>query len=376
MSASHVFLAGLGGLGSWVLELLGRAPEVGRLTVVDRNADWGRRKVYNVITGLAFEGRYPQIDFHGLDLRDVEQVAALIGETRPDLLVNCATLQTWWLSHELDEDTQERLSRMGIAPWVPNHLVLARFLMQAHRESGSRAPVINAAFPDGVNAILGRRGLAPTIGVGNAALLVPAIQGYVSERLDLPMESVHPALIAHHFHTTFFRRGGPGDPPPYYLRVLADGRDVTGDFDHAAELCRASRLRCADDNLNPVVASALRQIALGLLSDEGVMTHAPGPRGLVGGYPVRVSSQGVELALPEQVSLEEAVAINEQAQRYDGIERIEEDGTLVCTQQAVAAAREVFGYDCSRLPLDECEARSAELRAKFQELLAAHGAQT
>ena len=152
-----VLIAGLGGLGSWFLELLGRVPGVDRLSVIDSNADWGRQKVYNVLTGLAFQGRYPRIDFHALDLRHVDAVAELISETQPRLLVNCATLQTWWLTRSLPDDIRARLSLAGAGPWVANHLPLAQALMLAHWQSDSQAPVINAAFPDAVNAILGRR---------------------------------------------------------------------------------------------------------------------------------------------------------------------------------------------------------------------------
>ena len=364
-----VLIAGLGGLGSWFLELLGRVPGVDRLSVIDSNADWGRQKVYNVLTGLAFQGRYPRIDFHALDLRHVDAVAELISETQPRLLVNCATLQTWWLTRSLPDDIRARLSLAGAGPWVANHLPLAQALMLAHWQSDSQAPVINAAFPDAVNAILGRRGLAPTIGVGNMALLIPVIQAYVAEGLGVPPQDVVAVLVAHHYHTSFFRRGDPTDPPDYIIRVWVGDDDVTDQFDHTVELCRASQLRFADDNLNPVVASALVQLAAGVFGDIGLTTHAPGPLGLVGGYPIRLLPTRIQILLPTDETLERAMQINEQAQRLDGIERIEDDGTVVCTDQAVEVMQDLLGYDCSRVSLDDCGERSAELRAKFREFL-------
>jgi hypothetical protein len=90
---------------------------------------------------------------------------------------------------------------------------------------------------------------------------------------------------------------------------------------------------------------------------------------LPGGYPVRLSAKGAEVYLPSGITLEEAVAINEVSQRADGIERVEDDGTVIYTDESVQIVREVLNYDLSPLKFDECDQRAEELVAHFKELL-------
>jgi len=45
-----------------------------------------------------------------------------------------------------------------------------------------------------------------------------------------------------------------------------------------------------------------------------------------------VDRNGGTVTLPPDLNLEEAVRINEEGQRFDGIERIDEDGTVHFTE--------------------------------------------
>lgn len=53
------------------------------------------------------------------------------------------------------------------------HLALAAKRMQAVKMSGIDTHVINSSFPDVVNVSLSKLGMAPTVGIGNASLVVP-----------------------------------------------------------------------------------------------------------------------------------------------------------------------------------------------------------
>ena len=43
--------------------------------------------------------------------------------------------------------------------------------MQAMREIGMKCPVINCSYPDATHPILAAEGLAPTVGIGNVAIM-------------------------------------------------------------------------------------------------------------------------------------------------------------------------------------------------------------
>jgi hypothetical protein len=105
------------------------------------------------------------------------------------------------------------------------------------------------------------------------------------------------------------------------------------------------------------------------LRDTGLLTHAPGPQGLPGGYPVRLNASGAEVVLPAGVTMEQALTYAEAGQRRDGIERIEQDGTVVFTDEATQIMRDVLDYELTSLKFDECDEQAAELIARFQALL-------
>ncbi|MFV2045454.1 MAG: hypothetical protein ACC700_19755, partial [Anaerolineales bacterium] len=223
-------------------------------------------------------------------------------------------------------------------------------------------------FADSSNMILARRGLAPTIGLGNIDLIVPRIQLGVAKRLDVPIRNVTVYAILHHHHFGCFKRGAI-DLPAYFLRIMVGDQDVTKNFDADQLLHEVVQDYLSGEHLNPVVAASGVKNALALLFDTGLLTHSPGPQGLPGGYPVRLSANGAEVFLPAGVSLEQAIAINEVGQRADGIERVEEDGTVVFTDEAAQILQEVLDYDLAPLKFDECDERAEELVAHFKALL-------
>ena len=81
--------------------------------------------------------------------------------------------------------------------------------------------------------------------------------------------------------------------------------------------------------MNRVTAAAAARLFTALLGDEPAPDHVPAPAGLPGGYPVLAGGMRVELDLRWPV--EEAIAVNEAGGRFDGVERIDADGTVTLT---------------------------------------------
>jgi hypothetical protein len=364
----QALIIGLGGVGSWVLELLARTEGITYVVGADLNQEWGRRKIYNVISGAILQGYYPRLEFVQVDLQDVDATAETIARLQPQLIFNCATLQTWWLRKKLPPETADRLSEAGSGPWLSTHLALSRKLMLAVRASDFQGHVINSGIPDISNAVLAKRGLAPTIGLGNIDLLISPLRMGVARRLDVPVCNVSVYAILHHYHTTHFRKH-PRGAPSYFLRLMVGDRDVTGELDTDLLLHQVSQDRFSGPHGNAVVAASGVKNGLALLRDSGLLTHSPGPRGLPGGYPVRLSSAGAEVVLPTGVTMEQALAYAEAGQRADGVERIEQDGTVVYTDRAAQIVKQALGYELTSLGFDQCDEQAAELIAHFQALL-------
>ena len=358
-------LIGVGGLGSVILELLAREDGIGRILVGGRNAEYGIARCNLACLGAMAQGHYPSIRFLTLDLRNPEAVAATIQSEKPDLILSTATMQTWWLPDLLPAPQAAAIKRAGFGMWLPVHLTLTIKLMEALRAAHYDGLTLTAPFPDVVNCILGRLNLTPTCGIGNLDEIVPKVRLLAAARLQVAAEAVSVQLVAHHALEEAAFGSAEGEVPPYFLRVEYGGQDVTEAVDASALLLADYPVTSGPATHFLTAGSAMRLIRA-LLSDSSTWLHAPGPNGLPGGYPVIASRQGVQLAPLSGLSLAEAIAINEQSHRFDGIDHIEADGTAVFSPAVVQAWRELLGYDCERLQPGDAEARAEELIGRFR----------
>jgi len=374
-----IMLIGLGGLGSIILELLAREEGLGRIVVASRNVTRGTARCNLARLGAVAQGYAPSIRFIPLDLNDKEAVVEAVHREAPDVILSTATMQTWWLPDLLPPEQAAVIKGAGFGLWLPVHLTLTLKLMEALRDAAYRGVTLTAPFPDVVNCVLGRLDLAPTCGVGNLDEIVPKVRLLAAERLGAPLDAVRVLLVAHHaLESVVFGEGARSETfaqheiPPYFLRVEYGGQDVT-------EAIRADELLLAFYPLTPgqathfLTAGSTVRLIRALLSEGGALLHAPGPNGLPGGYPVIVGSSGVQPAPVEGLTLVEAITINERSHRFDGIEHIEADGTVVFCPEAADVLRVELGYECDRLALDESEERAKELIARFREYAERHG---
>jgi len=374
--SATVAVVGAGDVGGGVLRHLALSGEVGSLWALDVDADRARRAVADAAALALYVGTPPRIASKPVDVLSADELEAALRAIAPDVVVQAATLQSWWVLTQLPRDLWRRLelgARFG--PWLPFHLVPTRNVMRAVRRIDASTPVVNVAFPDAVNAVLAAAGLAPTCGAGNSDLLRPGIRLAVAERLSVPAERVELEWIGHHYHVVYYWMDLDEveelDPATYRLRLFLDGEDVTDRVDPREALAAAGgALPPGRLIAERTAASAAKNVRL-LLRSGATDDHTPAPNGLVGGYDARFEHGAVRLRLPRGLDEVEARRIGERAQRGDGIESIAADGAVRFTPEAAGAMREILGYDCDVLRPDEADERVVELRARLAELAAA-----
>jgi hypothetical protein len=300
----------------------------------------------------------------------VEPTAEILCRVNPDIVFSTVTRQSWRVITELPKQVFERLDEAQFGPWLPMHLAPVHSLMSAVRAAGLTAPVVNAAFPDAVNPTLATLGLAPTVGIGNVANVIPALRSAVAAFLSEPVADVRITLFTQHFFSHRVPRFGDAGGAPFDLRASVRGQSVTHllDFDRVLHLVSTRFRRQGGVPGQLLTAASAMSVLSAMLRGSGEVTHAPGPNGLPGGYAVRVSESRVDVALPSGLSLDEAVRINAECQRFDGIERIDADGTVTFTEPEMAIMKEVLGYSCRRMHITESGGYAEELRAKYLEL--------
>lgn len=367
-SQNSVMIFGLGDLGGYVLEFLARVPNIPKIVTADINEEWGVRKTNSAIAGAFQFGLYPKIEFVQLDAFDIDRTAKVLKEIQPTIIYNSMTVQSWWVITQLPHDAYKAIDEARYAPWYPMHAVPAHKLMQAVKKSGIKTHVVNAAFPDLVNPALHKIGLSPTVGIGNVDNLVCSLRIIAGKMFNASLRAVAIYLVAPHFVSYYATRFGSVGGAPYYLKVMVDDQDVTSKIDRDkffADVVTVGR-RPGGTQGHPVVASSVCRIILGILFDTKELGHAPGPNGLPGGYPVKLSAGGVEVFLPEGLALDEAIRINNEGQIFEGVESVEENGTVVLTDKSASIFRKLLDFDCKVYTIKDCEAKAKELDEKFK----------
>ncbi len=310
---------------------------------------------------------YPVI----MDLSEgnVEENSATLSRIRPDIVFNAASLHAWRTINHPSCDNYPALDEARFGPWLPMQLAPAYELMRAVKHAGIRVLTVNGAFPDVVNAVLDKVGLRPDTGTGGVANLVTALRLSIARLAMAPPETVHVRLVAEQYFAQYVAHAGLPPAMPYRLSYVVGGLDCTGEFKDAqifGSVCTHFR-SLGGININFINAISAAQVLENLHNPVEVITHAPGPNGLPGGYPVRVGLGQVLLALPSGVSRADAIGVNQLGLREDGIETIRADGSVVFASPNMAVMESRLGYYLTRMPLADVHQCAHELSCKYQE---------
>jgi len=335
---------GIGSLGGWVLEFLARSPGINTIITCDKKADWALMKTECAAIGAGQEGYNKTIKFEQCDVNDIDATAELLKKYTPDLIYSAMTLlavSEWRPTSVVIGPKFDK----ALACLIPTQTVLISKLMKARKKAGITAPVINNSYPDAINPVLWRNGLGPWVGAGNLDIAVGEIRRKLSVKESVPVSDVRVYLISGHAIVPQGTKTGL----PFFFKATIGDKDITSKHDvHSLISDSLYRAGPADKSgllADPyIAASAVRNIKA-ILNDTNEFAHSPGPNGLPGGYPIRISATGIKIELPEGITLEQAVRINLDSLKYDGVAEIKEDGTVVLTDEAYHTGKEMYGLD-------------------------------
>jgi hypothetical protein len=251
------------------------------------------------------------------ELSDPLQLSRAMRAAAPDLVLLAASYQSPWERLTAPSAWTALLDRAGFGLTAPIHALLSATVAQAVADSG-RARLLLACFPDVVSPMLAALGLPVLSGVGNVALLTASLRAALELGSDARLR-----VLAHHVHLHSPAR------PAEELRAWI-GDEAVADVTMALSAQRATRRR----ELNMVTGHVTATLIRALLRGNEFCTSLPGPLGLPGGYPVRISDH-IELDLPDGITPEAAVEWNRAAGRRDGVDV--HDGEVRFTDQVCAA---------------------------------------
>ncbi|MFI9048603.1 saccharopine dehydrogenase NADP-binding domain-containing protein [Streptomyces sp. NPDC053427] len=345
-----VLIIGAGDMGERVADGLAAGGRVRRVLVAGRSA------ARDAVAATVASARDCLVEAVRLDASRQDEVAELLTATRPDLIVHCASLRSPWAMSGRTDPAARAVAAAGLALRLPYQLPLVLSVMRAVRDAGYTGPVANLSFPDVTGPVLARLGLAPTVGLGNAAMM--------QLRVRAALRAAHPErtvplirVLGHHSQLLdVMQARRPADPERLCrVHLGEDGRRDDSLAYQAPPLAPGLRY-------NVVTGAAVVPVLEALLPGAGPLRHSTAaPAGLPGGYPVRIVDGSVALDLPPGLSEADAIAFNERMAAGDGVDRIDADGTVHFAEACHQAVAGIAPDLAHPLALDDLAARAARL---------------
>ncbi|WP_116964460.1 hypothetical protein [Fastidiosibacter lacustris] len=366
-----LLIIGNGVLASMVTKMLSWTllePKQVEIIIGTRNSLRGKQLVNLASLSSLNLNNHITIRHVNIDLDNVEETSCTLKELNPDIIFNTATMQSYWVISSLPEPIYKALSLAGIGPWIPMHLAPVYKLMKAYKQSGIKGIVINSAFPDAINPALKTLGLSPDIGIGNVANIVPAIQSAIALKHEINVHEVHVKMVCHHAVSNAIPSQGQSKAP-YILEARdRNGEDLLVGISHddIFNLVKTELTRPRGKDGMWITASSAARLIQAFTNKEFTSVHAPGPMGLIGGYPLQIKAGQYQFDLPEDVTLEQAIQINKLGQQFDGIQEITEDGRVILMDASVEIVHSVLGYYCKNIDTKNIEVHAWELASRYK----------
>lgn len=353
---SRLLLVSLGQLNVAVLEAAARDGRFPHIIVATRDVAHARARANAARIGAAIEGQYPRIEVVSFDL-NAANAGDVLRKIQPDLMFAAPTLMP---ARRIAASANARARALPFGGWLACHLAPMLLLRDAWDRSGLRAPWVAASYPDVVNPILHMTGSGPVSGAGQVGECVPKIQFLASQHAGAPVQEVSVRLVGGHaLSALFYSDEAVRELPPFLLQVLWHGHDISL---AVKDRLRSVRMPVIEDmQAGRITASAAIEVLAALLGEQPHRLHVPAPNGLVGGYPASASRKGVDLDLPPEWSLEQALGVNAAALPFDGIAAIEKDGSVVFSDRTAALLRALTGEDWPRLRPDDAARMAVQL---------------
>ncbi len=362
-----VLICGYGSTGSYAVDMLARLGiEDLEIHILSRKSEEeiAPRLNTTIISSMIMESVNPII-YHSCSMMDVERMAEIFTKVKPDVIA-----YTGRFISNVKYGSFSYPNGIGYGVWTPLSVPLIYNVMKAVKKSEIHCRVIDTSHPDIVEPLLKSVGMNVMTGLGNINHMVPRIKRYISEKLQKPLNEIEVKLICSHFLNTYACRDGKDMGSPYYLEYSVSGkRDDRLTNEELIKSCHIPMVSDAVRNL--MIASDTVEVIKILLGDHPVKIHLPGPNGLIGGYPCQVypiaQREDIEILLPEEVTMEEAIRINEVSSQFDGIESIA-DGVLTFMDKDLHILKEVFGLDYPKsIHIEECQEFAGKVAEKLVE---------
>ena len=292
-----------------------------------------------------------------VDLARPDAAEAVLAELAPKLVVQAASPQAASVISGQGDGWSRLVAEGGLSVTAVFQALFSARVAKALSRLSPHCPFINCCFADAVNALLASAGLTVTCGIGNVAILASAFAGELGPRAGRDVK-----VLAHYqtigpWRQAAATRGGPA------ARVWIAGEEVADVY------AKFRRVQLTPEPVIDISGASGVPLMLAIAAGAEWHGHAPGPLGLIGGYPVAWSGGALALDLPRGLEREEAVRWNRSFEERSGLVA-GADGKAHYTgvlYERLRAVSPTLAEGFAMRDLEEVYREMAALRARLQE---------
>jgi hypothetical protein len=308
MAGCDILISGTGGFAARIaFDIAATAEDPVEVVIAGRNRErlnWLRTAAN---ARAALFGKNARFRTHGIDLLEPDASDALLAATDPQIVVQAASIQTSQVIAQSGNAWTRLVAEGGLSATAVFQALISSRVAAAITRSGKPVALVNCSFPDVVNGIITALGHDVACGMGNVAILSNVFAGSAATPPGAEVK-----ILAHYQNLAAWRRP-PDERGGQAPRVWLDGVEVEDVYGHFADI------QLTPEPVIEISGASGVPMLLAMAAGRSWRGHVPGPSGLPGGYPVRLTGRAHELELPIGLSQADAIAWNAAFEERNGL---------------------------------------------------------
>lgn len=308
MSSCDILISGTGSFAARIaFDIAAVAAEPVEVIIAGRNRgrlDWLRTAAN---ARAAMFGGKARFTAHAIDLLAPDASDTLLAATNPRIVVQAASIQTSQVIAQSGNAWTRLVAEGGLSATAVFQALISSRIAAAITRRGVPVTLVNCSFPDVVNGIIVALGHAVSCGMGNVAILSNVFAGSAAMSPSAEIK-----VLAHYQNLAAWRRR-PDERSGRAPRVWLNGEEVDDVYGRFADI------QLTPEPVIEISGASGVPMLLALAAGRPWSGHVPGPNGLPGGYPVRLTDGALELDLPNGVTEAEAIAWNLSFEAENGL---------------------------------------------------------
>ncbi|WP_038367747.1 hypothetical protein [Bosea sp. UNC402CLCol] len=309
MAGCDILVSGTGGFAARIaFDIAATADEPVAVVIAGRNRErlnWLRTAAN---ARAALFGKKARFTTHAVDLLAPNASDEMLAVTGPRIVVQAASIQTSQVIAQSGNAWTQLVAEGGLSATAVFQALLSSRVAAAITRSGRAVTLVNCGFPDVVNGMIKAMGHDVACGMGNVAILSNVFAGSAATPPGAEVK-----VLAHYQNLAAWRRR-PEERGGRAPRVWLDGAEIADVY------ARFADIQLTPEPVIEISGASGVPMLLAMASGREWRGHVPGPNGLPGGYPVRLTTDGtLVLDLPVGLAESEAVAWNASFEAQNGL---------------------------------------------------------